>query len=83
MIWGVDRGKVSEEKLSPLGLSCYGGSSNDKGMTYHVYNEDKSFDLELSQKDYENIEKFYKKFKNDLRKNKLKKLNDQGSGIKI
>ena len=83
MIWGVDRGKVSEERLSSIGLSCWGGGTNAKGMTYHVYSDDKSFDVELNQKDFDNIEKVYKKFKNDIRIKKLKKINDQGTGTKI
>ena len=77
MTWGVEGGKIDDKRLSRFGLICYGGSSNKKGMTWHVYNEDKSFDMELNQNDFLNIEEVYKKFKNDLRKQKLQNINDQ------
>jgi len=72
-VWGVVGGSsVDEKRLSRLGLICYGGGSNNKGMTYHVYSKDKTFNKELNKKDFDNIEVIYKKY---LRKKKLQKIN--------
>jgi len=76
MVWCVDNGTVNEERLKPLGLICYGGGSNSKGETYHVFNEDKSFDVEVNKKDFEIIHKIYHNFK---RKEKLLKINKSKS----
>jgi hypothetical protein len=76
MMWGVDSGSVDEKRLKPLGLICYGGSSNDKGeMTWHV-SDKKGFDVYLVRKDFDNVEEVYKKYKKDLRKDKLNRIND-------
>lgn len=75
MRWCVEYGTVSEEKLEPLGLICYGGGYNKNGTTYHVFNEDKSFDVEVNQKDFDNIDKIYHQFKTKDRKEKLEKIN--------
>ena len=72
-IWGVDGDSIDEKRLAPIGLVCWGGSSNNKGMTYHVHNKDLSFDVELNQKDFDDVDKIYKKF---LRKQKLNKINN-------
>lgn len=83
MVWGTDSGKIDKERLDPLGLTCYGGGSgkqflgekkNNGGMTYHVYNEDKSFDFEVSADDFKNIDKVYKAWKTKYRKDKIKKI---------
>jgi len=86
MVWGTDGGKIDKERLDPLGLTCWGGDSgklfwgkkdkNAGGLTYHVFNEDKSFDFEVSSKDFNNIDKIYKEWKLKNRKDKLKKLNN-------
>lgn len=35
-MWGVTDGSVEEDLLSPLGLVCYGGKSNNvSGMTLY------------------------------------------------
>ena len=72
-IWGVDSGTIDEKRLKPLGLICYGGGTNDKGeMTWHVQDK-KSFNVHLVKKDFDNVEKIYKKF---VRKEKLKRINN-------
>lgn len=69
-IWGVEGGTVDEERLKPLGLICYGGRSSDKnGTTYHVCGKN-GFDVYLNKQDFDNVGDIYKKFKNDLRKDK-------------
>ena len=69
--WGVEGGGVDEKRLDPLGLTCYGGSSNGKGFTYHVF-DNKDFDVHLSKKDFDRVDKIYNLH---LRKYKLKKIN--------
>jgi hypothetical protein len=75
--WGVSSGngscKVDEKRLAPLGLTCWGGPTDafTGKQLYHVYNEDKSFDRNLNEEDFKNIDLIYKKFS---RKYKLKKI---------
>lgn len=38
MLWGTE-GKIDEKRLSPLGLTCWGGSHFKDNLTYHVCNE--------------------------------------------
>ena len=80
-IWGVDSGTIDEKRLSPLGLICYGGSSSEKGTTWRVQSKSKNdnFKMELNEKDFKNVGKIYKKFKLDLRKKKLMKINESKS----
>ena len=80
VVWGVtdinNRGcKIDKERLEPLGLICWGGSSKNNDISYHVYNQDKSFDVNVSYNDFKKIDKTYIKF---LRKRKLNYLNEKG-----
>ena len=74
-IWGVYSGSVDEKRLKPLGLICYGGGSNEKGETYRV-SDKKGFNVYLNKKDFDNVEEVYKKYKKDLRKEKLNRINN-------
>lgn len=78
-VWGVDgSGGVDEKRLKPLGLFCFGGTSNPKdGMLYHVYNEDRSFDVYLKVDDYEIVDVIYKTWKTKNRKEKIDKINER------
>ena len=76
MFWAVDSGSVDETRLKPLGLICYGGSSDKDGMTYHVKKDKKGFDMYLNKKDFDNVGEIYRKFKMSLRIDKLKKINN-------
>jgi hypothetical protein len=59
MVWGFEGPPI---KLI-YGLQHTGGSSDKNGnMTYRVYNQNNSFNKELSKKDYDNIKKIYEKF---------------------
>lgn len=73
-IWGVEGGSL-DDHIRHLGLRCYGENSSNEGFTYHVYNEDKSFDIQLSAKEWKNVENIYKEWKIKNRKDKLEKIN--------
>ena len=69
-IWGVE-GSI-DDHIRHLGLRCYGGNSSNKyGMTYHVFNEDKSFDVQLTMEQWKDVENIYKEWKIKNRKDKL------------
>lgn len=83
MVWGTGGGKIDKDRLDPLGLSCWGGGSgkpfwgkkkNNVGMTYNVFNNDRSFDFEVYWEDFQNIDKVYKEWFKNNRKEKLIKI---------
>lgn len=80
-MWGVEggNGKVEEKLLSPLGLTSYGGGSKNGEMSYSVFNDDKSFNVELTREELKDIKNIYYKFKQDLRKEKIKIINENGT----
>lgn len=73
MVWGADCS--IDEHIRSYGLYCFGGGIHkDGGLSYHVYNEDKSFDVYLSEDEWKNVIHIYKKWKYKNRKEKLKTL---------
>lgn len=73
MVWGTDSGKIQEERLNRLGLYCYGGGSKEGQMSYRIYSDnDKKFKLELTQKEFDNIEEYFKIYTRSRKLNKIK-----------
>ena len=74
-IWGVDKGTIDEERLSKLGLICYGGGTSKKGgTTYKIHGKNTDFFIELEEYDFKNnLDKIYTRY---LRKIKIDKINE-------
>jgi len=72
-MWGVD-GSI-DDHIRDMGLHCYGGNIHPNGgLSYHVYNDDKSFDAYLSTEEWLDIRNIYKQWKTNYRKNKIIKI---------
>jgi len=80
-VWGIDGSgapTIGEEKLKPLGLVCYDGTSNPvDGMLYHVYNDDRSFGVYLKTEEWDRVGEIYNTWKTKNRKEKLDKINER------
>lgn len=81
MVWGTDGGKIEKERLDKLGLYCYGGGSKKGEVSYYVYScKDKNLELELTQKEFNNIEEYFIIY---TRRKKLKKLKNEISSRRV
>ena len=86
-LWGIgsygtiglwDEIGFDENRLRKLGLKCTGGGSygafnGQRLETYNIYNIDKSFYMELSRDEFDNVDRIYNIY---LRRYKLKRLNE-------
>ena len=77
MIWGIVSGSIQQDILEPLGLVCYGGGSFKNGdMSYHVtsINNLRKIDIYLTEKEFNDIKNYMKKYNKKIRLKKLKEI---------